>query len=162
MEEDFSSPWWSVLCHAKYINWTRLEATEDTHLVTPILPKLHPSDDLLVNEIGGHVVLTRIVPRGEDLLPEEEPPRRVALLCSLLFGILLTLRHSIHHMVIATPQRRDLVRAQEKGGIHLKADIFTQRYLRPRHFWKPLAQPPARSRLIFDSGCSMPSPVNNF
>lgn len=85
---------------------------EDTYLVTPVLPKLDSSYDLLVNEIGGHIVLTRVVPRSEDLLPEEKPPRRVALLRSLLFGVLLALRHSVHHMVIAAPQRGDLVGAE--------------------------------------------------
>lgn len=97
----------------------RSVAVEDTCLVTPVLPKLHPSDNLLVNQIGGHVVLTWIVPRSEDLLPEEEPPWRIALLCSLLLGILLTLGHSIHHMVIATPQGRNLSNVEGKGEIHL-------------------------------------------
>lgn len=66
----------------------------------------------MVNEIGGHVVLTWVVPRSEDLLPEEEPPRRVALLRSLLFGVLLALRHGVHHVVVAAPQRGDLGRAE--------------------------------------------------
>lgn len=94
-------------------------AVEDTCLVTSVFPKLHPSDNLLVNEIGGHVVLTWVVPRSEDLLPEEEPPRCVALLCSLLLGILLTLGHSVHHVVIATPQWRNLSNVEGKGEIHL-------------------------------------------
>lgn len=98
--------------HLKVTCWTRLGAAEVTHLVTPVLPKLHPSHDLLVDEVGGHVVLTRVVPGSEDLLPEEEPPRRVALLRSLLLGVLLALGHSIHHVVIATPQRGHLGRAE--------------------------------------------------
>lgn len=98
--------------HLKDTCWTRLGAAEVAYLVTPVLPKLHPSHDLLIDEIGGHVVLTGVVPGGEDLLPEEEPPRCVALLCSLLLGILLTLGHSIHHVVIATPERGHLGRAE--------------------------------------------------
>lgn len=52
------------------------------------------------------------MPGSEDLLPEEEPPRRVALLRPLLLGVLLALGHSIHHVVIATPQRGHLGRAE--------------------------------------------------
>lgn len=107
---------------------------EDTYLVTPVLPKLHPSHDLLVNEIGGHIVLVRVVPRSEDLLPEEEPPWRVALLRSLLFGVLLALRHSIHHMVIAAPQRGDLVRAEGNVAFtQLNADLSSESYLSLSH-----------------------------
>lgn len=105
--------------------WTRLGAAEVTHLVTSVLPKIHPSHDLLVDEIGGHVVLTGVVPGSEDLLPEEEPPRRVALLRSLLLGILLTLGHSIHHVVIATPQRGHLARAERNLAFTLSnAGLF--------------------------------------
>lgn len=102
--------------HLKDTCWTRLGAAEVTHLVTPVLPKLHSSHNLLVDEVGGHVVLAGVVPGSEDLLPEEEPPRRVALLRSLLLGVLLALRHGIHHVVIATPQRGHLGRAERNGA----------------------------------------------
>lgn len=102
--------------HLKDTCRTRLGAAEVTHLVTPVLPKLHPSHDLLVDEIGGHVVLAGVVPGSEDLLPEEEPPRRIPLLCSLLLGVLLALGHGVHHMVIATPQRGHLGRAERNGA----------------------------------------------
>lgn len=100
------------ISHPLWWNLVRPVVAEDTYLVTPVLPKLNPSHDLLVNEIGGHIILARVVPRSEDLLPEEEPPRCIALLRPLFFGVLLALRHSIHHMVIAAPQRGHLVRAE--------------------------------------------------
>jgi len=52
------------------------------------------------------------VPGREDLLPEEQPPGGVPLLGSLLLGVLLALRHGVHHVVVPTAQRRDL---QEKN-----------------------------------------------
>lgn len=102
----------NVFHHLKDACWTGLGVAEVTHLVTPVLPKLHPSHNLLVDEIGGHIVLAGVVPGSEDLLPEEEAPRCVALLCSLLLGVLLALGHSVHHVVIATPQRGHLGRAE--------------------------------------------------
>lgn len=82
-----------------------------TYLLTSVLPKLDSSHHLLVDEVGGHVVLRGVVPGCEDLFSKEEPPWSVALLCTLLLGVLLTLRNGIHDMVTATAQ----------GG-HLRAD----------------------------------------
>lgn len=75
-----------------------------THLLTPVLPKLDPSHHLLVDEVGGHVVLGRVVPWREDLFAEEEPPGGIAFLGTLLLGVLLTLGDGIHDMVTATAQ----------------------------------------------------------
>ena len=65
----------------------------------PVLAELDPPDVLLVDEVGGHRVFGGVVPRAEDFFPEEESPGGVPLLGSLLFGILLALTDSVHHMV---------------------------------------------------------------
>ena len=44
------------------------------------------------------------MPGREDLLAEEEPPRGVALLGTLLLGVLFTLGDSVHDVVAATAQ----------------------------------------------------------
>ena len=62
-----------------------------SHLVASILPKLDPSDNLLIDEIGADGVFGGVMPRGEDLLPEEQTPGGVALCGPLLLGVLLTL-----------------------------------------------------------------------
>lgn len=76
--------------------------------IASILPELHPSYDLLVDEVCSYGVPSRVVPGCEDLLPEEQPPGGVTLLSALLFSILLTLRHSVHHVITAAAQRRHL------------------------------------------------------
>lgn len=67
---------------------------------------------LLVDEVGGDGVLGGVVPRGEDLLPEEEPPGGVPLLRALLLRVLLALADGVHHVVAAAAQGRHL---QEEG-----------------------------------------------
>ena len=75
-----------------------------TYLLTPVFPKLDSSHHLLVDEVRGHVVLRGVVPGCEDLLSKEEPPWGIALLGTLLLGVLLTLRDGIHDMVTAAAQ----------------------------------------------------------
>lgn len=72
------------------------------HSVTAVLSKFDTPDNLLIDEVGGDKVIIWVVPWCEDLLSEEQPPGGVPLLGSLLLCILLTLRDSIHHMVVAT------------------------------------------------------------
>ncbi len=74
------------------------------HPLTTILSEFHPSDNLLVNEVCGDVVLRGVVPGVEDLLPEEQPPGGVPLLGALLLGILLTLGDGVHDMVATAAQ----------------------------------------------------------
>lgn len=76
--------------------------------ITAVLPELDSTDDLLVDKVSGHAVLSRVVPWCEDLFPEEQPPGCIALLSPLLFSILFTLRHCIHHMVLPAAKRRHL------------------------------------------------------
>lgn len=82
------------------------------HPLTAILSKLHPSDDLLVNEVWRHIVFSRVVPGGEDLLSEEESPGSIPLLGALLLGVLLTLGYSVHDVVTTAAERRHLTKAQ--------------------------------------------------
>lgn len=70
--------------------------------ITAVFSKFDTPDDLLVYKVGGDVVIRGTVPWCEYLLPEEQPPGSVPLLGSLFLGILLTLRHSIHHVIIST------------------------------------------------------------
>ena len=42
-----------------------------THLVAAVLPELDAAHHLLVYEVGGHIILLWVMPRREDLLPEE-------------------------------------------------------------------------------------------
>lgn len=79
-------------------------ASSQTHPLAAVLSEFHPPDDLLVNEVCGHVVLSRVVPGVEDLLPEEQPPGGVPLLGALLLRILLTLGDGVHHVVAAAAQ----------------------------------------------------------
>lgn len=101
-----------------------------THLLTPVLPKLDPSYHLLIDEVGGHVVLGGVVPRREDLFAEEEPPGRIAFLGTLLLGILLTLGDGIHDMVTATAQGGHL-RAQGWGSPSEKLSRQGRTYKEP-------------------------------
>lgn len=75
---------------------------KETYPVTAVFSKFDTPDDLLVNKVGGDVVVRGTMPWREYLLPEEQPPGGVPLLGSLLLGILLTLRHSVHHVIIST------------------------------------------------------------
>lgn len=79
-----------------------------THPVAAVLSKLDSANDLLVDKVGGHLVVGGLVPRREDLFSEEEPPGRVPLLGSLFLGVLLALRHGVHHVVAAAAQRGNL------------------------------------------------------
>ena len=64
------------------------------------LPNIH----LLVDQVCGNRIFCGIVPGGKDFFPEEKPPGGVALLSPLLFGVLLALGYSIHHVVSSTAQ----------------------------------------------------------
>ena len=48
-----------------------------THLVAAVLSELDASHHLLINEVGGHVVLLGVMPRREDLLPEKDPRQNI-------------------------------------------------------------------------------------
>lgn len=74
------------------------------YLITSVFSKLDASDHLLVDEVGSHWVLARVVPWSKDFFTEEEPPWSIPLLGALFLGVLLTLGNSIHNMVTATPQ----------------------------------------------------------
>lgn len=89
---------------------THMNPIKDANPLTAVLSELHTSYDLLVDEVGGYVVLSGVVPGGEDLLSEEEPPGGVSLLGTLLLSVLFTLRDSVHHMVAAAAQRGHLAR----------------------------------------------------
>lgn len=74
---------------------------KEIYPVTAVFPKFDTPDDLLVNKVSGDVVVRGTVPWRKYLLPEEQPPGGVPLLGSLFLGILLTLRHSVHHVIIS-------------------------------------------------------------
>lgn len=84
----------------------------------------------MVNELSAHGVLSGVVPRGEELLPEVDAPGGLALALSPLSGQLLTLGHSIHHMVTAAAQGPELRPEMGAGGInscdmpHPNIDIY--------------------------------------
>lgn len=78
------------------------------HLLKVILARPHSPEDLVVNELSAHGVLSGVMPRGEELLPEVDAPGGLALALSPLPGQLLTLGHSIHHMVTAVTQGPEL------------------------------------------------------
>lgn len=61
-------------------------------------------DDLQVDEICADLVLFTVVPRGEDLLAEEETPGSMLLLPSSSLHFLLTLGDCVHHMLPAATQ----------------------------------------------------------
>lgn len=72
------------------------------HPVTAVFSELDTPDGLLVDEVGGDLVVGGAMPGRENLLPEEQPPGGVPLLGSLFLCILLALRHGVHHMVVPT------------------------------------------------------------
>lgn len=84
----------------------------------------------MVNELSAHGVLSGVMPRGEELLPEVDAPGGLALALSPLSGQLLTLGHSIHHMVTAAAQGPELRPEMGAGGInscdmpHPNIDIY--------------------------------------
>jgi len=83
-----------------------------SHLVTPVLSKLHTSHHLLINEICCHLIVGRIVPRSENLFTKEQPPRSITFGSTLLFGVLLTLRYGIHHVIATAAEGRHLKNKQ--------------------------------------------------
>lgn len=78
------------------------------HLLKGVLSRPHSTEDLVINELGAHRVLSGVMPRGEELLPEVDAPGGLALALSPLSGQLLTLGHSIHQMVRAAAQGPEL------------------------------------------------------
>ena len=90
--------------------------TLSPHLITAVLPKLNPPDDLLVDEVCSNRIISWVVPGSKDLLAEEESPRCIALLGTHLLGILLTLRDGVHDMVTSATQGGDLDEEREWGG----------------------------------------------
>ena len=94
------------------------------HPLTAVLSKFHPSDDLLVDEVVGHIVLGRVVPGVEDLLPEEQPPGGVPLLGALLLRILLALRYGVHDVVAPAAQRRHLNQALSRTSVSVQATSY--------------------------------------
>lgn len=86
------------------------------HLVTAILAQLQTLDDLPVDEVSAVLVFRAVVPRGEDLLAEEEPPGGVLLLLALFLHLLLALGDGIHQVLPAAAQSPDLREGVEVGG----------------------------------------------
>lgn len=78
------------------------------HLLKVILSRPYSVEDLVVNELRAHRVLSGIMPGGEEFLPEVYAPGRLALALAPLSGQLLALGHSVHHMVRATAQGPEL------------------------------------------------------
>lgn len=87
----------------------RVAHSSEAHPLTAVLSEFHPPDDLLINEVCGNVVLGRVVPGAEDLLPEEQPPGSIPLLGALLLCVLLTLRDGVHDVIVTAAQRRHLM-----------------------------------------------------
>ena len=87
-----------------------------SHLITAVLPKLDPPDNLLIDEVCSNRIISWIVPRSKDLLAEEESPWCVALLGTHLLGVLLTLRDGVHDVVTSTTQGGDLSEEVGRGG----------------------------------------------
>ena len=73
-------------------------------LVASVFAVLYTSDQLLIDQIGGHLVFGWIVPRREDLFSVEQTPWCITLLSALLFGILLALADRVHHVLSARAQ----------------------------------------------------------
>lgn len=94
----------------------RSNQEEAAHPLAAVLAELHPPHDLLVDQVGGHVVVGRVVPGVENLLPEEQPPGGVPLLGALLLGVLLALGDGVHDVVAAAAQRRHLSRENTVNG----------------------------------------------
>lgn len=88
------------------------------HLLKVILARPYSTEDLVVNELSAHRVLSGVMPRGEELLSEVDAPGGLALALSPLSGQLLTLGHSIHHMVTAAAQGPELRPELGTGGIN--------------------------------------------
>lgn len=88
----------------------RVAHSSEAHPLTAVLSEFHPPDDLLINEVCGNVVLGRVVPGAEDLLPEEQPPGSIPLLGALLLCVLLTLRDGVHDVIVTAAQRRHLMK----------------------------------------------------
>ncbi len=65
--------------------------------------------NLLIDQICRHWIFRWIVPGREDFFSEEQSPGSVALLRSLLLGVLLALRDRVHHVVAPAAQRRHLL-----------------------------------------------------
>lgn len=73
--------------------------------ITTVFSKLDASNDLLINEVCSDSISLGIMPWCKYFLAEEQPPWCITLLCSLLLGVLLTLRYCIHDVVTPTAQR---------------------------------------------------------
>lgn len=61
-------------------NWAKGSFSARPYPVTAIFSELDTTYNLLVDQACTHRVKPWVVPRGEDLLPEEETPRRTSLL----------------------------------------------------------------------------------
>ena len=78
------------------------------HRVEAVLAERHAARDLRVDEVGGDRVVHRVLPRHEELLAEEESPRRLRLPAAVVSLQLLALRHRVEHVVAPVAQRRHL------------------------------------------------------
>lgn len=77
---------------------------ENAHLSTLILSQLQTMDDLFVNEVRADLVLSAVMPGGEDLLAEKQTPGSVLLLPSSPLYFLLTLGDGVHDVIPAAAQ----------------------------------------------------------
>lgn len=74
------------------------------HLLTLVLSRLQAMDDLLVDEVCAELVVTAVMPGGEDLFTEDETPGGVLLLASPPLCVLLTPGDGVHHVLPAAAQ----------------------------------------------------------
>lgn len=69
-----------------------------------VLSTLQTMDDLSVDEVCAELVVSAVVPGGEDLFPEDETPGGVLLQASFPLCVLLTPGDGIHHVFPAAAQ----------------------------------------------------------
>jgi len=74
-------------------------SNQATHLIASVLAKFNATNNLLIDEVRSDPIHLGIMPRSKYLFAEEEPPGCVAFHCSLLLGILLTLRDGVHYVI---------------------------------------------------------------
>lgn len=74
------------------------------HLFARVLPQLQALYDLFVDELRADLVLRAVVPRGEDLLAEEEAPGGVLLLLASRLHLLLALGDGVHQVLPTAAQ----------------------------------------------------------
>ena len=82
----------------------QVTARRISHVVKSIIVVANVVDDLSIDEVGGDLVKVRVVPRREQLLAVEQPPRRRRLESSLATYQLLAFVNGVHHVIQSTAQ----------------------------------------------------------